>query len=212
MRTAKLVFLVGVLLTSVSLATPAVYDDKGAFLANNNVTLVEDFESVFPKDVAQVSFTHNGITFSGAQASNPNVWVTGPAYVYNNFGTALQSQSVLTANGNEVFTIDLSANPVRVVGFDVYLNGVGPVVTEWYGSSNNLLAGVYDGRDPATVQFLGVAADEPIYRITWTAVGGDQINTGLDNIYTGTIPAPGAILLGTLGAGLVDWLRRRRTL
>jgi hypothetical protein len=212
MNASRLAFLVaGAILASwsgVGLAAPTVYLDSSTFIADTKAVLLEDFEAVFPKDTALLSFTSNGITYTGVQADNPNVLVA--ALDSTDFGVPITTSSVLTSAGNEEFTLDLSANPGRTVGFDVYLNG-NDVTTQWYGSGGHLLMTVHDIR-PAGQYFLGLAADEPIYTIAWTAVDGACINTGIDNVYLGATPVPGAILLSAIGTVLVGWLRGHRML
>jgi hypothetical protein len=69
-----------------------------------------------------------------------------------------------------------------------------------------------DGTDVGTTTnaYLDLAGPWLMIQFDYNAFGSEVY---FDNFQAGsTIPAPGAILLGSIGVGLVGWLKRRRTL
>lgn len=180
--------------------------DRASFDAATTISITETFDSVEPKDTAISSFVSQGVTYAGV--GNGNVWVTGHAY--SNFSVPVPAgASVLTATGNEDFTVGMTfVAPITAVGFDTYLNQYGPVTVRvedaqgWTATTVN--------HDPTDVGFFGVTSSSPISTIRWTAIGGETINTGIDNVQIGVVPVPGAVLLGILGLSVAGVKLRKR--
>ena len=72
-------------------------------------------------------------------------------------------------------------------------------------------ADTYNGQ-PAGPITLWAGVGNYISSLYWKETGSSTDMAALDNISLTIIPAPGAILLGSIGVGLVGWLRRKKTL
>ena len=201
-------------------AAVSVFETKSGFDAAVSTTLIENFETGITKNQALSSFTHNGVTYTGAPSHN--VYVIGPGAT--NFGSGVPqptTTSLLTASGDEDFTAAF-ATPVGAVGFDTYFNGLGPVSVKVFGAHGLLTTfSVTPGKPlPNGVGYLGfVTTDEPITSFEWTSTDGDTLNTGIDNIATApvvSVPEPSAYAAMLSGLCMVMGLtfrvssRRRR--
>jgi len=100
--------------------------------------------------------------------------------------------------------------PVLEVQFDSgYWDVIGTGLINVYNPGGSLIASLTNTTTGVNVTNLtGIG---PIGKIYFNSIA-DGAGADIDNLAFTPIPAPGAILLGSIGVGVVSWLRRRRML
>lgn len=98
----------------------------------------------------------------------------------------------------------------------IYGGNQGNITIEARDKDGNVLDSFYQADtyigQPAGPITLWAGEGNSIQSLYWKDSSSTNDMAALDNISLTIIPAPGAILLGSIGVGLVGWLRRKRTL
>lgn len=179
--------------------------------ANAAVTLTFDELSKQPVD----GLSYNGITF-GFKVN----WVPSTDAVYNDIGPGILTylqDTTLEGTTAGVLTFDF-ANPTDQLDFGIALNSYYAVPTAYvvklYDSTYTPI-GTFTGGTSPLVNWSEGQFTYSGTRVRRAVIGFNNqaaSRFAIDNLTINPIPAPGAVLLGSFGLGLVNWLRRRRTL
>lgn len=143
----------------------------------------------------------------------------------------------LGANDDLYVSVDIPETLILAFTDNTASDGAGNDLSVYETYNGDSRVDVFASEDNTTYVFLGRIGGDASFDLSGT--GLDYVNylkfVGLDNggayagfdldavaalnsvdhisePVVGTIPVPGAILLGSVGAGLVGWLRRRRVL
>ena len=179
-----------------------------------NAAFTLTFDELATQPVNGLSYM--GITFGFKVDGSPSTDA-----IYNDIGpgnlTYLQDPSMVGTTAG-ILTLSFEM-PTDQLQFGVALNSYNPATPGYFVRLYDplyQLIGVYSGDTSPLVlwsegQFT-YTGDTPISLV---AIGFNEqaaSRFALDNLTINPIPAPGAVLLGSFGLGLVNWLRRRRTL
>ena len=189
MKQIYFVLLAITMLSSVSVAMPTIIVDIGNLASESQVALGNDWGPVEPHT--------SGGTWGGiAPGICRTIWEPGGT----NSATIVFPYRVdkvyithLDGIADDSFTVAVDGN----IWGSYY--GANAVSTEvWLKTS-------YAGVTPGTVLTLMATGDAWAYQGTYGQVA-------IDTVAANMVPAPGAVLLGSLGVGFVGWLRKRKTL
>ena len=126
---------------------------------------------------------------------------------FNFVGTGSHENTGEEFGWDGTIQIDL-AQPASMVGIGITNNFGGPEFVSIYDSTDSLLDSYQVAAGFNVYPIITITSGA--YDISRLVITGDFF--GIDDLQFNAIPAPGAILLGSIGAGLVGWLRRRRTI
>jgi len=179
--------------------------------ANAAVTLTFDELPTQPVD----GLSYMGVTFGFKVGGSPSTDA-----VYNGIGpgtlTYLQDPSMEGTTAG-VLTLDFSS-PTDQLEFGVALNtyDASPMgyAVRLYDPSYQLI-GAYSGSTSPLVIWSEGQFTYSGALVSRAVIGFNDLAASrfaLDNLTINAVPAPGAVLLSSIGLGLVNWLRRRRTL
>jgi len=159
--------------------------------------------------------TYKGVTFGFTIGGNPSTDA-----VYSGIGPgsiAYLQDTTLEGNAAGVLTLDF-AQPTDLLSFGVALNSFNPVTAAYsvklFDASLSAIGTFSENTYPVVLwsEDMFSYSGTPIGRAVIAFNGQFASRFAVDNLSVNTIPAPGAILLGSIGVGFVSWLRRRRSL
>jgi hypothetical protein len=175
------------------------------------ITTVIDFESLADQEIVNDQFLGLGADFGGTASILKLGASLNPIFPPNSGSNVIFDDPTL---GTGIIRVDAVGLPWAMAGG--YVTGNANITLTAYASDSSVLGTAstgganYIGAGTGLLPniFLSVTAPSIAY-VEFSDTGNTYV---VDDFTLQSIPAPGAILLGSIGVGVVSWLRRRRTL